>query len=69
MSVRKNIFTEFYSCCQTDIQYKLFAPAGDTNEAMEKVGNFKDIKRLAVMKVNTVVHNKEFHAMSQLPRL
>ena len=65
LSAREDIFTELRGCCLTDLQYKLFTATLGTDQKMEEVELLKEIKRLAVMKVNTAVHVKEFLAMSQ----
>ena len=67
LTTREEIYSHIRSCCSDDLQYKLYAATGGTAKTMAEPELLKEIKRLAVMKVNTAVHVKEFWELKQDP--
>ena len=67
LSNREEIYSHMRSCCSDSLQYKLYAATGGTAKSMAEGELLKEIKRLAVMKVNTAVHVKEFWELKQDP--
>ena len=67
LSTREEIYSHLRSCCSDALQYKLYAATGGTAKTMLEEDLFREIKRLAVMKVNTAVHVKEFWELRQDP--
>ena len=64
---KEEIYSHMRSCCSDSLQYKLYAATGGTAKTMTEGELLKEIKRLAVMKVNTAVHVKEFWELKQDP--
>ena len=67
LTSREEIYSHIRSCCSDSLQYKLYAATGGSAKTMAEAELLKEIKRLAVMKVNTAVHVKEFWEMKQDP--
>ena len=67
LTTKEEIYSHMRSCCSDTLQYKLYAATGGTAKAMSEGELLKEIKRLAVMKVNTAVHVKEFWELKQDP--
>ena len=67
LSSREEIYSHIRSCCSDELQYKLYAATGGSAKTMVEEELLKEIKRLAVLKVNTAVHVKEFWEMKQDP--
>ena len=67
LTSREEIYSHIRSCCGDALQYKLYAATGGTAKTMAEGELLKEIKRLAVMKVNTAVHVKEFWELKQDP--
>ena len=67
LTAKEEIYSHIRSCCGDDLQYKLYAATGGTAKTMAEPELLKEIKRLAVMKVNTAVHVKEFWELKQDP--
>ena len=67
LTTKEEIYSHIRSCCGDDLQYKLYAATGGTAKTMAEPELLKEIKRLAVMKVNTAVHVKEFWELKQDP--
>ena len=67
LSSREEIYSHIRSCCSDSLQYKLYAATGGSAKTMAEGELLKEIKRLAVMKVNTAVHVKEFWELKQDP--
>ena len=67
LSSREEIYSHIRSCCSDELQYKLYAATGGSAKTLVEEELLKEIKRLAVLKVNTAVHVKEFWEMKQDP--
>ena len=58
-------YSHMRSWCSDSLQYKLFAATIGAAKTMVEAGLLKEIKILALMKINTTVHVKEFLEMCQ----
>ena len=65
LQLREDIYTHLRSCCTDALQYKLYTATGGSDKDMAEEAMMKEIKRLAVQKVNIAVHVKEFLQMVQ----
>ena len=55
LSTKAEIYSHLRSCCSDGLQYKLYAATGGTAKSMNEVDLLKELKRLAVIKVNVAV--------------
>ena len=67
LSTKEEIYSHLRNCYSDALQYKLYAATGGTAKTMGEEDLFREIKRLAVVKVNTAVHVKEVLELRQDP--
>ena len=67
VTTREENYFHLFSCCSDILQYKLYMATGGTAKTMAEVNLMKEIKQLAVLKVNAAMHVKEFWEMKQDP--
>ena len=67
LSTKEEIYSHLRDCYIGALQFKLYEATGGSAKTMEEEDLLREIKRLAVVKVNTAVHVKEVLELRQDP--
>ena len=59
------IYSHLRSCCSDDLQYKLYSATGGNAKNLSEANLVKELRRLAVVKVNVAVNIKDFLELKQ----